>query len=82
MKLPEDLDVGFYHCMSRVVDGQFIFKEAQKERFLTLLQEYEAFCEVQVLTFCAMSNHVHVLVEVPKSPEVKPSAEVICHAVS
>jgi len=77
MKVPEDREVGFYHCMSRVVDGQFIFKEAQKERFVAFMREYETFCEVSVLTFCVMSNHFHILVEIPKPPEVKPSAEVI-----
>jgi hypothetical protein len=30
-----------------------------------MMREYEAFCDVQVLAFCVMSNHFHVLVEVP-----------------
>ena len=77
MKVPEDRDAGFYHCLSRVVDGQFIFQQAQKERFVVFMREYEAFCEVKVLTFCVMSNHFHILVEIPKPPEVKPSAEMI-----
>jgi REP element-mobilizing transposase RayT len=41
------------------------------------MREYEEFCEVRVLTYCVMSNHFHILLEVPRPPEIKPSAEVI-----
>ena len=76
-KVPSDREVGFYHCVSRVVDRQFHFQEVHKERFVSLMREYEEFCEVRVLTFCIMSNHFHILVEVPRPPEVKPDAETI-----
>ena len=39
------------------------------------MREYEAFCQVRVLTFCVMSNHDHILPEVPKRPDVLPAAE-------
>ena len=39
------------------------------------MREYEAFCQVRVLTFCVMSNHYHILLEVPKRPDVLPTAE-------
>ncbi len=66
-----------YHCVSRVVDRRFIFNGAEKEYFVRLLREAEEFCEVRVLTYCLMSNHFHVLVEVPKPPEphLRPSPE-------
>jgi membrane protease YdiL (CAAX protease family)/REP element-mobilizing transposase RayT len=52
---------------------------AEKEHFVRLLRECEAFCEVRVLTYCLMSNHFHVLVEVPRRPppEQRPSAEQV-----
>ena len=77
MKVGKERGVGFYHCISRVVDGQFVFQETQKEHFRELMREYETFCEVRVLTYCLMSNHFHILVEVPKrpDPEQLPSAE-------
>ncbi|MGE4182273.1 MAG: transposase, partial [Limisphaerales bacterium] len=34
-------------------------------------------CRVRVLTFCIMSNHFHVLVEVPKRPDSLPGPEEI-----
>ncbi len=63
---------GHYHCISRIVDRRFIFEEAEKDYFTRLMREYEAFCQVQVLTFCVMSNHYHILLEMPKRPEVLP----------
>jgi putative transposase len=77
LKVPADAPVGYYHCLSRVVDRQFILHETEKDQFVSLMREYEAFCEVEVLTYCVMDNHFHVLVEVPKRPEVLPTAEEI-----
>ena len=77
LRIPEDRPVGYYHCISRVVDRRFIFEDPEKEHFVRLLREYERFCRVRVLTFCIMSNHFHVLVEVPKRPEVLPGPEEI-----
>lgn len=77
LKVPGDRPVGYYHCISRVVDRRFIFEEVQKEHFAALMRECEAFCEVRVLTYCLMSNHFHVLVEVPKRPEQLPTAEAV-----
>ena len=69
MRIPEDRAVGFYHCISRVVDRRFIFEETEREHFVALMRECEAFCEVRILTYCLMSNHFHILVEVEKRPE-------------
>lgn len=77
LKVSEDAAVGYYHCVSRVVDRRMVFGEEEKERFVALMRECEAFCEVRVLTYCVMSNHFHVLVEVPRRPETLPGAEVL-----
>jgi len=54
-----------YHCVSRVVDRQFLFKKAEKEQFVHLMRLYARFCGVRILSSCVMSNHFHLLVEVP-----------------
>jgi len=77
LKVPGDWPVGFYHCFSRVVDRRFIFGDSEKEYFRMLMGEYEAFCEVNVLTHCLMSNHFHLLLQVPKRPDQLPNAEAI-----
>ena len=67
-----------YHCVTRVVERRFAFGAREKEKFVEMLRAYEEFCGVQVLTFCVMSNHVHVLVHVPKRPETMPDdAELV-----
>ena len=58
-----------YHCISRVVDKQKILGTEEKEKFVQYMREYEAFCQVRILTYCVMSNHFHILVEVPEPPE-------------
>ena len=58
-----------FHCVSRVVDRAFKFGEKEKAVFVKMMREYEAFCGVEVLTYCVMSNHVHFLVRVPKASE-------------
>lgn len=77
LKAPEDAQVGFYHCISRVVDRRFIFQEYEKEHFVALMRECEAFCGLQILTYCLLSNHFHILVAVPKRPNPLPSGDLI-----
>jgi hypothetical protein len=60
---------GYYHCISRVVDRQFVLGPQEKEQLVTLMRRYEAFCGVKVVTYAMMSNHFHILVEVPERPE-------------
>jgi REP element-mobilizing transposase RayT len=48
--------------MSRVVNRDFILGPEEKEHFLKLLRDYEAFCGVRIVTFCIMTNHFHILV--------------------
>lgn len=55
----------YYHCVSRVVDRRFIFGEEEKEHFVVLMRKLEAFHGIRVVTYCVMSNHFHLLVEIP-----------------
>lgn len=83
LRAPDYHPVGYYHCLSRVVDRQFIFRDAEREQFLRLLRQYEAFGHLRILTYCLMSNHFHVLVAVPRRPESPPPAETLfAHAES
>jgi len=72
---------GFYHCISRVVEGRFIFGTSgdgglEAERFITLMRRLEAFSGVRVLTYVLMANHFHLLCEVPE-PRVLSQSEVL-----
>jgi REP element-mobilizing transposase RayT len=57
-----------YHCVSRVVDRRLVFGPDERERFRTCMRMYEAFSGCRVLAYCVMSNHFHILLEVPPMP--------------
>jgi putative transposase len=82
LKAHPDASSGFYHCMSRVVDRQFIFGEIEKEHFVRLMRQYARFCGIQILTFCLMGNHFHLLIEVPKRPEFPPNDAELLQRIS
>ena len=58
-----------YHVVSRVVDRRMVLGGGEKEVFVRYMREYEEFCMVRILTHCVMTNHFHILVEIPKAPE-------------
>ncbi len=55
---------GFYHCMSRTVNGEALFARREKEVLRKMLHRVADFSGVRVIAFCLMDNHFHVLVEV------------------
>src|SRR5579862_2698080 len=75
LKAPETWTVAYYHCVSRVVDRRLAFDEEDKRQFVKYLRLYEQVCQVRVVTYCVMTNHFHLLVEVPAKPKVMPTEE-------
>jgi REP element-mobilizing transposase RayT len=65
----------FYHVMSRVVDRRMIFGDREKEVFRRILRNQESFTGVRVVTYCLMSNHFHLLLEVPEKGTLAPLDE-------
>jgi REP element-mobilizing transposase RayT len=61
------------------VDRQFLFGPEEKEHFVSLLHKQARFCQLEVLTYCVMSNHFHLLILVPQKPEQLPSDEELFH---
>ncbi|MDQ8209627.1 transposase, partial [Coraliomargarita sp. SDUM461003] len=59
-----------YHCMSRVVNGERLFQDREKEMLRKMIWQVADFCGVEVLTYCVMSNHFHVLLRVPDGQRV------------
>jgi len=71
----------FYHCISRVVDGRFIFGSSgdscfETQEFLSLMRRWSAFSGIRVLTYALMGNHFHLLCEVPE-PRLLSQSEVL-----
>ena len=53
-----------YHVINRVVDRRFAFGPEEKEKFRMFMRMVEGFSGCQVLSYCVMSNHFHILLEV------------------
>ena len=61
---------GVYHCMTRTVNGERLFGDREKEVLRKMIWQLGDFSGVEVLTYCVMANHFHVLVRVPERVEV------------
>jgi len=59
-----------YHCMTRTVNGERLFGDREKEVLRKMLWQVADFCGVEVLTYCVMANHFHVLLRVPDAAKV------------
>jgi putative transposase len=71
-----------YHCISRVVDRRCVFDVAEREHFRMLMRMCEKFTGCRVLSYCIMSNHFHVLLEVIPMPEDGISDEELMERLS
>jgi REP element-mobilizing transposase RayT len=66
-----------YHCISRVVDRRFVLGDDEREQFRKFMRMQENFSGCRVLSYCLMSNHFHLLLEVPPMPEDGISDELL-----
>ena len=71
-----------FHCVSRVVDRRFVFAERECEAFRKFMRMYENFSGCHVLSYCVMSNHFHLLLEVPPMAEGGLSDESLLKRLS
>jgi putative transposase len=65
-----------YHCMARAINGEMIFGEREKQRIHAYMRAVEAFTGVTVMTYTILTNHTHILLEVPQAP-VLDEAEIM-----
>src|SRR5580693_9497111 len=68
----------FYHCISRVVDGHFIFalhhgRCVEAEKFISMMRPQETFSGLRVLGYVVMANHFHIVCEVPEPRDLSQS---------
>ena len=61
---------GWYHVVSRTAFQLFKFEDADRNMFVSMMRRVARFCGVEVLNFCVMSNHFHILLHVPEPVEV------------
>ena len=68
--------VAVYHCISRVVGGEKLLDAACREKLAELLMALSAFTGLEVITYCMMPNHFHLLIRVPEAREI-PDGELL-----
>jgi putative transposase len=62
---------GVYHCISRTCEGRHVLVTTsslcvEAEAFVSLMHRLASFCGIRILTYVVMSNHFHILCEVPE----------------
>ena len=68
-----------YHLVSRTTGGDFLFDEVCKEQMIRTLRVLARFCGFQVICFCMMDNHFHVLVRLPAPADTRVCDEELLH---
>ena len=63
--------------MSRIVGGQMLLGDREKEVLRKMLWQVADFCGVEVLTYSIMTNHFHVLVRVPEKDRGVSDVELL-----
>lgn len=56
--------------MTRTVNGEMLFKDREKEMLRKMLWQVAEFCGAEILTYCVMTNHFHVLLRIPELGEL------------
>jgi len=69
LKADPQAQVAYYHCVSRVVGRAFLLGDEEKDQLVELMRVYERLYGLRVIAYCIMSNHFHLLVEVPRRPD-------------
>ena len=59
-----------YHLVARIVAGEKLLDDVSKEILSGMLRKMAEFCGMEVITYCMMSNHFHVLVRVPEPQQL------------
>jgi putative transposase len=62
--------LSYYHSMSRIIEGQYLLNDEEKERLRILLRQTAAFSGVHVLTHSFLETHFHLVLEVPEGEPV------------
>lgn len=69
---------GIYHVMFRGVGKEDIFLDAEdRERFLETLLRFKLRCGLEILGFCLMPNHTHLLLKVGRRETLSQSMKRI-----
>ncbi len=59
----KDYDTSFFHVIIHAEKDEYIFKERRyKQKYLDLINKTKEEIDIQIIAYCIMDNHVHMLV--------------------
>ncbi len=56
----------YYHLFTRTAFQHRIFGDTEKRVLVSMMRKLALFCGLDILTYCIMDNHFHILVHVPE----------------
>ena len=59
-----------FHTVSRVCGGERLLDDLAKEALVGMIWKLGKFCGVEIITYCVMSNHFHILLRVPEPAQL------------
>ncbi len=78
----KSLEDAYYHLISRIVDKDFKYDEAERQIFYFIMRKVAKFCGIDIVTFAIMSNHFHILAFVPAPGSVKVTEAMLLERVA
>ncbi len=65
------MDLGYYHILTRGNDRKQIFRSnADYSRFLDIIKEALEMFQINILHYCLMPNHLHLLIQLLKTKDL------------
>lgn len=65
------VDGGYYHLVTRGIDRRRLFRYQQDYKyFLEIMKKYLSKFKVNIIHYCLMSNHIHLLIQVDRSEDL------------
>lgn len=81
IKTEPDCSGAYYHLISRIVGGEFLLADVEKEVLRKLIWRVGERLGIEILTYAVMSNHVHVIVYAPKREHLSDRELLRRHAL-
>jgi putative transposase len=84
---PAPTTPGFYHIVSRVIRREPVLNEATSEFFVKVLHGYVRLLGFDLITYCLVPHHFHLLVYLPEKPKknvlsIQQWGDLLMHAIS
>jgi len=71
-------DGGYYHIVTRGIDRRKLFRYRQDyQYFLKIIKRYLQKFQVNIIHYCLMSNHIHLLIQAQKAEDLPKFMQAI-----